>query len=121
MRLADARPCWTPGRHRGPQLSAQGPARPGHRAGPVRRHLAWKVAARPPCAVADILALPLADSSVDDVAAAFVLNHLTNPVLGLAELARVTRCGSAVLAAAFSNDSRSEARDRVDAAAQAAG
>jgi ubiquinone/menaquinone biosynthesis C-methylase UbiE len=83
--------------------------------------LAWSAAARPPCAVADVLALPLADGSVDDAVAAFVLNHLTNPVSGLAELARVTRPGGTVLAAVFSNDSRSEARDRIDAVALAAG
>jgi SAM-dependent methyltransferase len=83
--------------------------------------LAWDAAARPPSAVADIRALPLADGSVDDAVAAFVLNHLTDPVSGLAELTRVTRPGGAVLAAVFSNDSRSEARDRIDAVALAAG
>lgn len=83
--------------------------------------LAWNAAARPPCAVADVRALPLTDRSVDDAVAAFVLNHLTDPVSGLAELARVTRPSGTVLAAVFSNDSRSEARDRIDAAALAAG
>ena len=83
--------------------------------------LAWNAAARPPCAVADIRALPLADGSVDDAIAAFVLNHLTDPVAGLTELARITRPGGAVLAAVFSNDSRSQARDRIDALARAAG
>lgn len=83
--------------------------------------LAWDAAARPPGAVADIRALPLAAQSVDDAVAAFVLNHLTDPVAGLAELARVTRPGGAVLATVFSNDSRSQARDRIDALAQAAG
>ena len=83
--------------------------------------LAWNAPARPPCAVADVRALPLAGDSVDDAVAAFVLNHLTDPVAGLAELARVTRPGGAVLAAVFGNDSHSEARDRVDATALAAG
>jgi len=83
--------------------------------------LAWNAAARPPCAVADVRALPLADGSVDDAVTAFVLNHLTDPVSGLAEVARVTRPGGAVLAAVFSNDSRSQARDRIDAVALAAG
>lgn len=52
-----------------------------------------------------------------------MLNHLTNPAAGLAELARVTRPGGALLAAVFSSDSdsRSQARDRIDAAALAAG
>lgn len=83
--------------------------------------LAWNAAARPPSAVADIRALPLADDSVDDTVAAFVLNHLTDPVPALAELSRVTRPGGAVLAAVFSSNSRSQARDRIDAIALAAG
>lgn len=83
--------------------------------------LAWQSASRPPCAVADIRALPLGTRSVDDAVAAFVLNHLTDPEIGLAELARVTRPGGAVLAAVFGNDSHSDARDRIDAAAVAAG
>ena len=83
--------------------------------------LAWHAASRPPCAVADVRALPLATGSVDDAVAAFVLNHLTDPEAGLAELARVTRPGGAVLAAVFGNDSQSDARDRIDAAATAAG
>jgi ubiquinone/menaquinone biosynthesis C-methylase UbiE len=83
--------------------------------------LAWRAASRPPCAVADVRALPLATGSVDDAVAAFVLNHLTDPDAGLGELARVTRPGGAVLAAVFGNDSRSDARDRIDAAAAAAG
>lgn len=83
--------------------------------------LAWQASTRPPCAVADIRALPLAVRSVDDVVAAFVLNHLADPVAGLAEIARVTRRGGAILAAVFANDSRSGARDRIDAAARAAG
>lgn len=83
--------------------------------------LAWNAAARPPCAVADIRALPLADGSVDDSVAAFVLNHLTEPVPSLAELGRVTRPGGAILAAVFSNNSRSDARDRIDSLALAAG
>jgi ubiquinone/menaquinone biosynthesis C-methylase UbiE len=83
--------------------------------------LAWDAPSRPPCAAADVRALPLAAGSVDDAVAAFVLNHLFDPAPGLAELARVTRPGGAVLAAVFANDSRSPARDRIDAAAIAAG
>ena len=44
--------------------------------------LARDAAARPPRAVADIRALPLAARSVDDAVAAFVLNHLTDPPPG---------------------------------------
>jgi ubiquinone/menaquinone biosynthesis C-methylase UbiE len=83
--------------------------------------LAWRAAFRPPCAVADIRALPLGTGSVDDAVAAFVLNHLVEPAEGLAELGRVTRPAGAVLAAVFGNDSHSDARDRIDAAALAAG
>jgi ubiquinone/menaquinone biosynthesis C-methylase UbiE len=83
--------------------------------------LGWQASARPPCVVADIRALPLPADSVDDAVAAFVLNHLPDPAAGLAELARVTRPGGAVLAAVFANESRSAARDRIDAAARAAG
>jgi len=83
--------------------------------------LAWNARARPPCIVADIRALPLSAGSVDDTVASFVLNHLAAPAAGLAELVRVTRAGGAVLAAVFSNASRSQARDRVDAVAQDAG
>jgi len=83
--------------------------------------LAWNARARPPCAAADIRALPLPAGRVDAAVAAFVLNHLTEPRAGLTELARVTRAGGAVLAAVFSNASRSRARDRIDALAQEAG
>ncbi|HEY6275151.1 MAG TPA: class I SAM-dependent methyltransferase [Streptosporangiaceae bacterium] len=83
--------------------------------------LAWNASARPPCVVADISALPLPAGRLDAAVAAFVLNHLMQPSAGLAELARVTRPGGAVLAAVFSNASRSQARDQVDAVAQEAG
>jgi SAM-dependent methyltransferase len=83
--------------------------------------LRWNAAARPPSAVADICALPLADGCVDDAVAAFVLNHLTAPSAGFSELVRVTRRGGAVLAAVFSNASADEVRDRIDAVAGEAG
>lgn len=79
--------------------------------------LAWSAATRPPCAVADIRALPLASGAVDDTVAAFVLNHLAEPVAGLTELARVTRPGGALLAAVFSNGNRTGVRDQIDALA----
>jgi ubiquinone/menaquinone biosynthesis C-methylase UbiE len=83
--------------------------------------LAWNAMSRPACAVADICALPLADGCVDDVVAAFVLNHLVDPGLGFGEMVRVTRPGGAVLAAVFSIASRSAARDQIDDVAAAAG
>jgi len=83
--------------------------------------LAWNAATRPPSVVADVRALPLAPTSVDDAVAAFVLNHLAHPKEGLAELARVTRPGGAVLAAVFSAASSHAARDLIDASAQESG
>lgn len=83
--------------------------------------LAWHASARPPAVVADIRALPMRAGSADGAVAAFVLNHLADPAAGFAELIRVTRPGAAVLATVFSNASRSQARDRVDAVAQQAG
>jgi hypothetical protein len=55
--------------------------------------LTWNAATRPPCAIADRCTLPLATEAVDDSVTAFVLNHLTDPVPGPAELGRVTRPG----------------------------
>src|ERR1700694_1887127 len=49
-----------------------------------REMLAWTAAPRPPGAVADVTALPLAAKAVDDSVAAFVLNHLTDPGRGFA-------------------------------------
>ncbi|HEY8728137.1 MAG TPA: class I SAM-dependent methyltransferase [Acidothermaceae bacterium] len=45
----------------------------------------------------DIIALPLRDAVADVAVAAYVLNHLPNPVDGLRELARITRAGGWVL------------------------
>ena len=83
--------------------------------------LAWHRGERPPAVAGELTALPLRDRSVDDALAAFVLNHLTAPVLGLRELARVTRPGGAVLATVYAATSGSPARDRVDETALAHG
>ncbi|MFD2093118.1 class I SAM-dependent methyltransferase [Blastococcus deserti] len=61
--------------------------------------LSWQLGARPPAVVGDVTRLPLRDDAVDDVLAAFVLNHLVDPHAGLAELRRVTRPGGALLRA----------------------
>jgi SAM-dependent methyltransferase len=83
--------------------------------------LAWAADRRPPGAVADVTRLPLRDGSVDDAVAAFVYNHLTQPGPALAEVARVTRPGGALLACVYANTSRSEVRDAIDQAARAEG
>lgn len=83
--------------------------------------LSWNAAWRPPAAVGDITSLPVRDDAVDDSIAAFVLNHLTEPARGLAELIRVTRPGGALLATVYSVASGSPARDVVDAAARREG
>jgi ubiquinone/menaquinone biosynthesis C-methylase UbiE len=83
--------------------------------------LAWEAGRRPPSAVADVYRLPLRDGAVDDSVAAFVFNHLVEPVAGIAETARVTRPGGALLACVYANTSRSEVRDAIDDAAQREG
>lgn len=69
-----------------------------------------------PAVAADVTALPFRDESFDVVTAAFVVNHLTDPAGGLAELRRVTRPGGTVLASTFSGD-RSAAKFAVDVVA----
>ena len=59
---------------------------------------------RAPGVVADIRAVPVRTSTVDIAVAGFVLSHLPDPVVGLVELARVTRAGGWVLATAFPTD-----------------
>lgn len=83
--------------------------------------LALDAASRPPAVVGEVTRLPLRDNVIDDAVAAFVYNHLTQPADGLAEAARVTRPGGAVLACVYSNASRSEVRDTLDEAARSQG
>jgi ubiquinone/menaquinone biosynthesis C-methylase UbiE len=83
--------------------------------------LAWDRPARPPAVVADVMRLPFPSDVFDVVIASFVLNHLTDPVGGLTELARVARPGGAVLATVYANSSHSENRDTVDEIARAHG
>ena len=73
-----------------------------------------------PAVVADVTALPFRDGTFDLVVAAFVVNHLPDPVAGLAELRRTTRAGGQVLVSTFS-DHRAAAKEAVDAAAAAHG
>jgi SAM-dependent methyltransferase len=78
-------------------------------------------AARPPAVVADALALPLADRSVDVVAAAFSINHLGDQVGALAEAGRVLRRGGALVASAYADDDSHPVKAAVDTAAGEAG
>jgi ubiquinone/menaquinone biosynthesis C-methylase UbiE len=83
--------------------------------------LSWGAAARPPATVGDITRLPIRDEAVDDVVAAFVLNHLTDPAAGLAEAIRVTRPGGGLLACVYSSAANNTVRDSLDDAARAEG
>ncbi len=83
--------------------------------------LAHDAARRPPAAVADALALPFADASFDVTVAAFSLNHLPDPDAGLAEAARVTRGGGAVLASAYAADDFHPVKGAVESALAAVG
>jgi SAM-dependent methyltransferase len=82
---------------------------------------ATPAAERAPSAVADARALPLATGSVGAVVAAFSLNHLPKPSAGLAEAARVTAPGGAVLVSGYAVDDDHPAKAAVDAAVRAAG
>ncbi len=66
--------------------------------------LEYERSKRPPCVVADAVALPFRDGAFEIVVAAFSLNHLTQPALGLREAARVTRRGGIVVASAYAAD-----------------
>jgi SAM-dependent methyltransferase len=73
--------------------------------------------ARPPAAVADARALPFPASSFGAVVAAFSLNHLTDPEAGLAEAARVTAAGGAVVASSYAEDDTHPVKEAVEMAA----
>ena len=79
--------------------------------------LRWQRAGRPPAVVGDVGRMPLRDGAVNDVLAAFVLNHLSDPLPALRELARVTRPGGAVPATVYATSNRSAVRDLIDVVA----
>jgi len=56
-----------------------------------------------PFVAADALRLPFADASFDAVTISFGLRNLTDPAAGLAEMARVTRPGGALVVCEFSH------------------
>lgn len=74
------------------------------------------LARKGPAVLADVRRLPFPAEQVDVCVAAFVLNHLADPVLGLVELARVAAADGWVLASVFGND-RAPAKHLVDAVA----
>lgn len=76
---------------------------------------------RPAAVAGDAYRLPFRVASFDAVLAAFVFNHLDDPVAALAEAARVTRPGGALLAATFHADWEHPAKQQVEAAAEEAG
>ncbi len=83
--------------------------------------LAYDRRRRPPAAVADALALPFPAASFDVTVASFSLNHLADPAAGLAEAARVTRPGGAVLASAYALDDVHPVKGAVESALAARG
>lgn len=83
--------------------------------------LAHQASSRPPAVVGDISRLPLADEAVDGAAAAFVLNHLANPVAALVELRRVVRREGFIVASVFSTADPPAAKAAIDGPLAAAG
>jgi SAM-dependent methyltransferase len=77
-------------------------------------------AAAGPAVTADVTALPFRPGSFDVVVAAFVINHLADPVAGLAEFRRVARRGGVLLASTFSEE-RAVAKEAVDVVAASYG
>jgi ubiquinone/menaquinone biosynthesis C-methylase UbiE len=59
---------------------------------------------RVPTLVADVRQLGLRDRAYDVTVAAFVLNHLDRPAVGVRELARVTRSDGHLIATTFGSD-----------------
>lgn len=83
--------------------------------------LAHDALRRPPAAAGDAMALPFRRGSFDVVVAAFSLNHLTDPAVGLREARRVTHAGGAVVAASYAADDSHPVKAAVDAALRARG
>lgn len=67
-----------------------------------------------PRLVGDVRALPLPDRRMDLAAAGFVLSHVDDPLVALAELARVTRRGGRVMVTAFTAGDRHPVKEAVN-------
>jgi len=76
-------------------------------------------AERPPGVVGDALALPFRDGAFDVVVAAFSLNHLSDPSVGVREAGRVSR--DCVLLSTYAPDDDHPVKHAVDAALREAG
>lgn len=83
--------------------------------------LAHRASSRPPAVVGDISRLPVADDAVDGAAAAFVLNHLADPVAALVEMRRTVRRRGFVIASVFSVADRPAAKAVIERVLTAAG
>lgn len=79
----------------------------------ARGMLAHDAARRPPAVAAGALELPFAPRSFDASVSAFCLNHLRDPAAGLAEMARVTRSGGAVVSGVFAATDSQPVKDVV--------
>jgi hypothetical protein len=71
--------------------------------------------------VGDVCSLPVADHGVEGAVAAFVLNHLAAPADALAEVRRVCRPGSPVVASVYADDDDHPVKRLVDEAAAGLG
>lgn len=76
---------------------------------------------RPAALCGDVRRLPLRSRCVGAVVAAFVLNHLPDPVAALREAGRVTEPEDPVLASTFSSSWSHPAKERVEQVAAAFG
>jgi len=83
--------------------------------------LAHRASSRPPAVVGDISRLPLGAGVADGAAAAFVLNHLADPVVALVELRRVVRRGGFIVASVFSTADPPPAKAAIDGVLATAG
>jgi SAM-dependent methyltransferase len=83
--------------------------------------LAVGAAKRPPAVAGDACALPFAAGVFDAVVAAFSLNHITDPVGALREVARVVRPGGSLVVSAYANDDTHPVKEAVEQAARERG
>jgi SAM-dependent methyltransferase len=71
---------------------------------------------RPPGTLGDARMLPIRDRGLDVVIAAFCLNHLDDPVLGVREINRVLRPGGYLLASTYAADDNHPVKQVVEQA-----